>query len=179
MRQWTKFERALSGKRTCLLENSRLVDDEFLGLNALPESSDETWAWLQRLSKADPFHPEFEGIEAWAKDMQLKMLRQSKSSPFSITYRDPKTSCVIHLSGQYEPFQDSSGEDHARIKSISNLLIAKPHSSGACDPCLKTNTGRYQVIDSHESPTLHSSEVLPKSVFEKLDAIKKYPEKCQ
>jgi hypothetical protein len=179
MSKWNKLEQALSGKRTCLFENSRFSDDEFLGLSALPGSSDQTWAWLQRLSMEDSFHPEYEGNEEWVKEMQISMLKQSRSSPLSFTYHDPKTECVIHLSGEYEYYPDSSGKGHARIKSLSALRIAKQYSSGICDPCLKTNSGKYQVIDSHDSSPLHSSEPLPNSVYEKLEAIKKHPEKCK
>jgi hypothetical protein len=177
LRQWTKAERALSGKRTCLVEN--LNEDDFLGLTSLPATSNATWEWLQRLSKEDPSHPEYEGNDEWISEMQLSLLNRSGSSPFSITYHDPKTRCVIHLSGKYESFKDPSGESHARIKSLSAIRIAKPHTAGTCNPCLSTNSGNYQIIDSHDSSVLLSSEPLPQSVFEKLDTIKKHPERCE
>ena len=179
VRQWNKFEQALSGKRTCLIPNLKLEENDFLGLNSLPESADETWEWLQKLATQDPFHPEYKENEDWIKEMQLNMLERSGVTPFNFNYHDPKTGCVIHLSGKYEFYKDSSGSGHARIQSLSEVLIAKKHSGGTCNPCLTTNSGKYQVLESHTSSEVPSNAPLPQSVFEKLDSAKKHPEKCK
>jgi hypothetical protein len=178
IRKWTRFQQALTGNRTCLVPNLKLVEDNFLGLGSLPESADETWEWLQKLATKDPLHPESKENEDW-KEMKLSMLERSGATPFFFTYHDPKTGCVIKLSGKYEFYEDSSGSGHARIKSLSEVLIAKKHSEGTCNPCLRTNSGNYLVLESHTSSEIPSNEPLPQTLFEKLDSTKKHPEKCK
>jgi hypothetical protein len=179
VRKWNKFEQALSGKRTCLIPNLKLLEDDFQGLHSLPDSADETWEWLQKLAIQDPFHPEYKENEDWSKEMQLSMLQRGGATPFLLNYHDPQTGCMIHLSRKYEFYKDSSSKGHARIQSLSEVLIAKKNTDGSCNPCLATKSGKYQVLESHTSSELLSSAPLPQAVFEKLDSIKKHPERCK
>lgn len=178
MRQWNRFEKALSGNRACISADLKLTKSEFGGLESLPATPDETWVWLQNLAKEDPFHPEFAGNEDWVTEMQLDSLKRNKNPPpFSISYTDG-SGCLVHLSGTYEHYV-TDGTPHARIKSLSSIRIGKKFVSGTCDPCLTTQSGKYQIFDSYESEPLLSKDPLPVSVFRKLESIKNQPGLCK